>query len=322
MPKELASTKSTAATSGTGILMKGAVSISPVVVMTSQRPLSESKDKQPAADKSGPPNPTTVVATVVSAAQATSHAVSISTSVPQLAEVCAVQGGQAQRRLTSCSPSSSPNSTPPTCSPRTPSTFSNNNPANNHRTNELASASSSFSSSSSSSSSSSNSSTCSTSSCCDTILGASDGHRHKTPPPLSQLLPHSHALIQVPTQSQPQPPLRTSTAPQAISSATNNSHQVSLSASAATTAPARQFSSVDHQIRVLTPSEIMRTLPSLCQEHYDPPPTAIIHTVPVQSPVMVSHLHCASCVLSFNIITANCVIVIVIIVITIIIILI
>lgn len=62
----------------------------------------------------------------------------------------------------------------------------------------------------------------------------------------------------------------------------------------------RQFTTVDHQIRVLTPSEIMRTLPSLSQEHYDPPPTAIIHTVPVQTPAMVSQPHTvASSVLYF-----------------------
>lgn len=31
----------------------------------------------------------------------------------------------------------------------------------------------------------------------------------------------------------------------------------------------------DQQIRVLTPSEIMRTLPSLCQENYEPPHTLV-----------------------------------------------
>lgn len=31
----------------------------------------------------------------------------------------------------------------------------------------------------------------------------------------------------------------------------------------------------DQQIRVLTPSEIMRTLPSLCQENYEPPQTLV-----------------------------------------------
>lgn len=51
----------------------------------------------------------------------------------------------------------------------------------------------------------------------------------------------------------------------------------------------------DQQIRVLTPSEIMRTLPSLSQEHYDPPPppppTAIVHTVVVPSPPTPVHHH-------------------------------
>lgn len=32
----------------------------------------------------------------------------------------------------------------------------------------------------------------------------------------------------------------------------------------------------DQQIRVLTPSEIMRTLPSLCQENYEPPTHALV----------------------------------------------
>lgn len=53
------------------------------------------------------------------------------------------------------------------------------------------------------------------------------------------------------------------------------------------------INSSDQQIRVLTPSEIMRTLPSLSQEHYDPPPppaaSAIVVVPP--PPTSVHHHH-------------------------------
>lgn len=38
----------------------------------------------------------------------------------------------------------------------------------------------------------------------------------------------------------------------------------------------------DQQIRVLTPSEIMRTLPSLCQENYDTQPLVRAYSVSVE----------------------------------------
>ena len=335
--------------------------------------LSEPKDKQAAVavaaaaaaaaavaagagDKAGQPSPAAAVATAVAAAaqaaaaQAAAAAVAAASSSssssssapatgPQLAEVCAVQGAvQAHRRLTSRSPSSSPNSssTPPSCSPRPPSLIlaAVHHASSLQRSVELASASSnssnasssSGSSSSSSRSSSSASSTSSTSSsCCEATLGAAEGHRHETPPPTaalsqSQSQPHSQSQSQAPTAAVTPLRVASSTAPslsqqasQAMSNSAvannNNSQQqqqaaapsapvvVAAAPTAAAAPPTRQFSSVDHQIRVLTPSEIMRTLPSLCQEHYDPPPTAIIHTVSVQSPVMVSHLHCAFSVL-------------------------
>lgn len=67
----------------------------------------------------------------------------------------------------------------------------------------------------------------------------------------------------------------------AIGPGTSSDHTPSISSSSLTPpplppapprpAPPLPPSAADQQIRVLTPSEIMRTLPSLCQESYEPP---------------------------------------------------
>ena len=181
----------------------------------------------------------------------------------QLAEVCAVQGPP--RQLTTCSPSPSPTSTTPSSSPR-PSSVNSINSINSLAHQEVASGQARIAQSPATSCTSTASSYCN--------AGAGEG-QHQTSSPQQRPSP-IHVTITTNTIANSQ-----------------SVSQVSPTATVTVAAgPVRQLSSVDHQIRVLTPSEIMRTLPSLCQEHYDPPPTAIIHTVPVQSPAMVSHLLC------------------------------
>lgn len=186
------------------------------------------------------------------------------------AEVCAVQGPPKQ--LTSTSPSPSPTSTTPSSSPR-PSSVNSINSINSLAHQEISGSQARVAQSPATPCTSATAS-----SYCNT--GAGEG-QHQTSPPSQQRPTPAHITI-------------------STSTIANN---LSISQPSPTTnvmvgvGPVRQLSSVDHQIRVLTPSEIMRTLPSLSQEHYDPPPTAIIHTVPVQTPAMVSHLFCASSVL-------------------------
>ena len=177
------------------------------------------------------------------------------------AEVCAVQGPPKQ--LTSTSPSPSP-------SPR-PSSVNSINSINSLAHQEISGSQARVAQSSATPCTSATASYCN--------MGAGEG-QHQTSPSQQRPTP-AHITISTSTIA----------------------NSLSISQASPTTnvmvgvGPVRQLSSVDHQIRVLTPSEIMRTLPSLSQEHYDPPPTAIIHTVPVQSPAMVSHLFCASSVL-------------------------
>lgn len=185
------------------------------------------------------------------------------------AEVCAVQGPPKQ--LTSTSPSPSPTSTTPSSSPR-PSSVNSINSINSLAHQEISGSQARVAQSPATPCTSATAS-----SYCNT--GAGEG-QHQTSPSQQRPTP-AHITISTSTIA----------------------NSLSISQASPTTnvmvgvGPVRQLSSVDHQIRVLTPSEIMRTLPSLSQEHYDPPPTAIIHTVPVQSPAMVSHLFCASSVL-------------------------
>lgn len=212
-------------------------------------------------DKSQEKSMSAVVAAAAAAAAGSSVAAA---SSGQLAEVCAVQGPP--RQLTSCSPSPSPTSTTPSSSPR-PSSVNSINSINSLAHQEIASGQSRIAQSPATSCTSTTAS-----SYCNVVAGEG---QHQTSPP----------------QQRPSPVHVT------ISTSTIVNSQSVSQASPTTTVtvgigPVRQISSVDHQIRVLTPSEIMRTLPSLCQEHYDPPPTAIIHTVPVQSPAMVSHHLC------------------------------
>lgn len=184
------------------------------------------------------------------------------------AEVCAVQGPPKQ--LTSISPSPSPTSTTPSSSPR-PNSVNSISSINSLAHQEITGGQARVAQSPATPCTSATAS-----SYCNT--GAGEG-QHQTSPSQQRPTP-SHITISTSTVS------NSLAIPQASPTA-----NVMVGAT-----PARQLSSVDHQIRVLTPSEIMRTLPSLSQEHYDPPPTAIIHTVPVQTPAMVSHLFCASIV--------------------------
>ncbi|CAD6215553.1 GSCOCG00000363001-RA-CDS [Cotesia congregata] len=200
-----------------------------------------------------------------------SSVTSTAVGVGHLAEVCAVQGqGPMSRQLTSTSPSPSPTSTSSSSSPR-PSSV---NSINNYISNLSHQESNNSSAKCLPQSPATTATICTTPavSFCNTII---------TEGQLSSANLHQQQLR-----------------PVNITNSNNittivNSPSVVVSQSPSGTAGAivvagtvRQLSSVDHQIRVLTPSEIMRTLPSLSQEHYDPPPTAIIHTVPVQTPVM------------------------------------
>lgn len=181
-----------------------------------------------------------------------------------LAEVCAVQGPP--RQLTSLSPSPSPTLSTPPSTPK-PNSVNSVNSINSQVHQEVAGSQAKVALLPAT--------PCTSASYCN--LGSGDG-QHQTP-----------------SQSRSVPLHPTST------SALTNSVNILQASPAAITVvgsnSTRQLSSIDHQIRVLTPSEIMRTLPSLSQEHYDPPPTAIIHTVPVQAPPMVSHPYCAYSVL-------------------------
>ncbi|XP_046742436.1 histone-lysine N-methyltransferase 2C-like isoform X3 [Diprion similis] len=166
-----------------------------------------------------------------------------------LVEVCAVQGPP--RQLTSLSPSPSPTHSTPPSTPR-PNSISSVNSINSLVHQEVAGCQARVAQSPVT--------PCTSASFCNS--GGGDG-QHQTSPSQQHSVP-LHLTISTNT--------------------TTNNPNIPQARSAANSM--RQLSSIDHQIRVLTPSEIMRTLPSLSQEHYDPPPTAIIHTVPVQAPPM------------------------------------
>lgn len=266
--KDIPSTTPVTATSAPTIITKPVTTmtsaqVSPVVAMASnqrQIGLLTSVGSEKSQEKNG----MTVSATGVTVSTASSN---------HHAEVCAVQGPQKQ--LTSTSPSPSPTSTTPSSSPR-PSSVNSINSINSLAHQEITGSQARVAQSPATPCTSATAS--SSSSYCNT--GAGEG-QHQTSPPSQQRPTPAHITISTSTIA--------------------NSLSISQASPTANVmvgvGPVRQLSSVDHQIRVLTPSEIMRTLPSLSQEHYDPPPTAIIHTVPVQSPAMVSHLFCASSVL-------------------------
>lgn len=190
-----------------------------------------------------------------------------------LAEVCAVQGPP--RHLTSNSPSPSPSSTASSLSPRPSPVNSNTNNIINSFAHQELIAGAGGNPRLTQSPATTNCTTSNASSYCNTVVG--DGQQQASPP--QQRPAQSPAHITISTS------INVANSSSVSQASPNAAGPIVL---ASTTV--RQLSSVDHQIRVLTPSEIMRTLPSLSQEHYDPPPTAIIHTVPVQSPAMVSHL--------------------------------
>lgn len=271
IPKDLPSTNPVTATSAPTITTKPVTTLSsaqvpPVVAMTTNQKqigLLASVDPDKSQEKNG----------LSLSAPGSSVA---ATSSGQLAEVCAVQGPP--RQLTTCSPSPSPTSTTPSSSPR-PSSVNSINSINSLAHQEVASGQSRIAQSPATSCTSATAS-----SYCNVGVGAGEG-QHQTSPPQQRPSP-LHVTISTSTSTS------TITNSQSVPQVSQVS-QVSPTATVTVgVIPVRQLASIDHQIRVLTPSEIMRTLPSLCQEHYDPPPTAIIHTVPVQSPAMVSHLLC------------------------------
>lgn len=225
---------------------------------------------------------------MVTAAAAAAAAASSSSSSPSasstgsntpvigghLAEVCAVQGPP--RQLTSTSPSPSPTSTTSSSSSPRPSSVNSINFISN-MTHQESNGGCVVVPPTKLSQSPATTQICTTptASYCNTSTG--DGQQQSS---TSQQRSPASAHITISTTT-------ISNSPSVLTQPSQNNTTNGAIVVAGTV---RQLSSVDHQIRVLTPSEIMRTLPSLSQEHYDPPPTAIIHTVPVQNPAMVSHL--------------------------------
>lgn len=183
-----------------------------------------------------------------------------------LAEVCAVQGPP--RQLTSLSPSPSPTLSTPPSTPR-PNSVNSVNSINSLVHQEV-----------------------------------TDGQARVAQLPASPCTPASHCnpgggegQHQTSPSQQYPVPLNSLVGTNAVTNNLNTPQASPAASVVVGSSSIRQLSSIDHQIRVLTPSEIMRTLPSLSQEHYDPPPTAITQTVPVQAPPMVSHPYCAYSVL-------------------------
>ena len=219
------------------------------------------------------------------------QAVATSTIVGHLAEVCAVQGPPRQLTTNSQTPSPS-SSVSSSSSPRSNSVNSTTSFIANIANQDSIAAGVAVNPRLTQSPAITNCTTTNVSSYCNTNVG--DGRQQSSP--IQQRHAQSPAHITNSTNNV----ANNSTS---VSQSSPNTAAAAAAAAVAATAAAvatgtiivtsttvRQLSSVDHQIRVLTPSEIMRTLPSLSQEHYDPPPTAIIHTVPVQTPAMVSHL--------------------------------
>lgn len=267
IPKDLPSTTPVTSTSAQTITTKPITSltsaqVSPVVAMgTGHKQIGLLTSVGGNCDKTQE-KPTTGLSTnVTGTGMIVAAAVSSSTGTScHLAEVCAVQGPP--RQLTSSSPSPSPTSTTSSSSSPRPSSVNSINFINNLAHQDGA-----------------------------TKLSQSPATTQICTPPTASYCNTGDGQQQTSAPQQRCSPASTHIA--ISTSNLSNSVIPATAASAGTIVVAgtvRQLSSVDHQIRVLTPSEIMRTLPSLSQEHYDPPSTAIIHTVPVQTPAMVSHL--------------------------------